>query len=172
MVSRSAADMLVALEFQRRGQEMKAAAPLSAGPLSLVPSSSIPKINMSEPVPVVSKSAEPRLGPDYRPTPIAQAICMKSELPPDSTPVQVDQRIDRLLSENLALMSERADLRKNMTSVHERANECFEEARKAKRLVREWLRAMAIADAAPSVASVVLADTALQAIQQWAAKKL
>jgi hypothetical protein len=51
---------------------------------------------------------------DPHPTPIAQAVMMRAEPPPESTPVEIDQRIDRLLAENLALMSERKKLRERI----------------------------------------------------------
>lgn len=82
---------------------------------------------------------------DNRPTPFAQAVVPASfGCSPDSAESVssrgIDQRVDRLLAENLALMSERAELRRNMTSTHERSNECLAEARKAKKLVREYFR--------------------------------
>ncbi len=60
--------------------------------------------------------------------------------PPSDREREIDARVDRLLGENLALMTERAALNRNMASTHERSNELLAEARLAKKLVREYFR--------------------------------
>lgn len=104
---------------------------------------------------------------DNRPTPIAQAIAMKCEIPPESTPVEIDQRIDRLLSENLALMTERKQLRHHLKDVQKRSTELLMEARSAKRLVRSMLDHVVLLDA-PEMDDVY----DLEELKTWAAKPL
>lgn len=157
-MSRTAANMLLDAAFVQK-QEMKAAEPVSLD-------SSIPKISFDDPPSSRGARPAPRfktIDASHRPTPIAQAIAMKSEPPPESTPVEIDQRIDRLLAEVLALTSERALLRKNMISTHERANQLLAEARKAKKLARACIAAAGNDD---------IEWPEFQALAAWAAEVL
>lgn len=109
------------------------------------------------------KAADPVPDVDPRPTPVAQAVCMKAEAPPDSTPVEIDQRIDRLLAENLALLVERKQLREIADARSNRCSELLAEARLAKALARRYL------SVDPELENPQFARDALA---EWAAKTL
>lgn len=109
---------------------------------------------------------------DPTPTPIAQAICPASVPPPPSTPVEIDQRIDRLLAEILSLLNERSALRALADERATRCNELLAEAQKAKRLVRAWFETQNGSDANPTVGNVEAASQALSDMAAWAAKPL
>jgi hypothetical protein len=99
---------------------------------------------------------------DPTPTPFAVAVVPACELPPESTPVEVDARIDRLLREHLDLLRERTALRENLTATQNRSTKCLEEARKAKKLARALIEATEIG----------ASDDAYDALRDWAAEDL
>lgn len=77
---------------------------------------------------------------DPRHTPRATAIvpdALMSDREPTSREILLDERVDRLLKENYELLKERKELREIAGHRYDRCSELLEEARLAKRLVRE-----------------------------------
>lgn len=113
-------------------------------------------------------------GDDPCKTPLAHAV-MPPTLDhgePTSRDLLLDDRVERLLKENLALMQEREQLREIADLRAIRTNEMLNEIRHAKKLCREWVAACVAYDAEPTIAKAVLADAACDAMKQWAAKTI
>ncbi len=110
------------------------------------------------------KAVPPVAPAEFAETPIASAIVPDCQIPDEPSEVEIDARIDRLLRENLKLLQERTALRENIKATQARSSKCLEEARHAKKLVREFLVSMQ--------SSLLVSPEDLAAMQEWAAKPL
>ncbi len=107
--------------------------------------------------------------PDDRPTPISMVVAPLSELPPETTLVEVDARIRRLLAENTSLMIERKQLLANLKDTQDRSSALLGEARKAKKLARAYVELEREASADLSGDMDEPAEIALCELAAWAA---
>lgn len=85
-------------------------------------------------------------GIDLCPTPISFVVAPASEIPPESTPVEVDARIDRLLRETLSLLAERKAMRENLRDTQARSTVILDDSRIGRRFVFAYIRAMEVGD--------------------------
>lgn len=110
---------------------------------------------------------------DPCPTPFAHAVFPPSyeENGPSSRELLLDDRVERLLRENLELMKERAAMRSIHQQRIERSNELLMEARTAKRLVRACI-ARAQEDEAMGRPPPLTLQDEFVALVTWAAKTL
>lgn len=110
---------------------------------------------------------------DPCPTPLAHAVFPASTYPeekvPSSRELLLDDRVERLLAENLLLLKERAELRAIADRRAERCNELLGEARKAKRLARAAIRE---SDARAGIGTDLHDSPALAELRAWAAETL
>ncbi len=124
-------------------------------------------------IPVAAEVEAPneRFSVDPCPTPFAHAIFPRSyeEDGPTSRELLLDDRVERLLRENLELMKERAALRSIHQQRIDRCNELLEVTRQGRAIVRTFLAERDACEKDPSRMAPLDFENDLRA---WAAKAL